>query len=73
MPTPPAMTGWEVVKVFESLGWRFMRQTGSHLITAKEGSVAILTIPNHKEVSRGTLRGIIRTAGMTVAEFIAAI
>ena len=73
MPTPPAMTGWEVVKVFQLLGWRFMRQTGSHLIMAREGSVATLAIPNHKEVARGTLRGIIRAADLTVAEFIAAI
>ena len=73
MPTPPAMTGWEVVKVFESLGWHFMRQTGSHLIMSREGYAAILTIPNHKEVARGTLRGVIRTANTTVAEFIAAI
>lgn len=73
MPAIPPMSGWEVVKVFESLGWRFMRQTGNHLIVAKEDQPSTLATPNHKEAAKGTLRGIIRTANMTVAEFIAAI
>ncbi len=73
MPPVPPMSGKEVVKVFESLGWRFKRQAGSHLIMAKTGERATLAIPNHKEVAKGTLRGIIRTANMTVDEFLAAI
>ena len=38
----------------------------------QEGSVATLSIPNHREVAKGTLRSLIRTANLSVAEFIAA-
>jgi predicted RNA binding protein YcfA (HicA-like mRNA interferase family) len=69
----PALSGQEVVRVFESFGWSAARQRGSHIIMTKPGEIVTLSIPNHKEVAKGTLRSLIRSANLTVAEFIAAI
>lgn len=72
MPTLPVKSGREVVKAFESLGWSLARQSGSHMVLVKEEEIATLSVPNHKEVAVGTLRGLIRAANLTVEEFIAA-
>jgi predicted RNA binding protein YcfA (HicA-like mRNA interferase family) len=55
--------------VFEKFGWQVARQRGSHIILVKEGARATLSVPGHKEVARGTLRALIRAAGLTVEEF----
>jgi predicted RNA binding protein YcfA (HicA-like mRNA interferase family) len=73
MPKIPSLSGREVVKVFESLGWTFARQSGSHIVLVKAGERASLCVPDHKEVRMGTLRGLIRTANLTIDEFLAAI
>ncbi len=72
MPTLPVLSGRDVVKVFKSLGWQVARQSSSHIIMVKQGEIASLSVPDHKEVAKGTLRGLIRTANLTAAEFIAA-
>ena len=69
MPAPPVLSGRKVVRVFEKLGGQVARQRGSHVIMVKNGEMATLSIPDHKEVARGTLRSLIRTAGITVEEF----
>ncbi|MBF1990219.1 type II toxin-antitoxin system HicA family toxin [Fischerella thermalis] len=68
----PVLSGREVVRVFESLGWEVVRQTGSHIIMTKDEELVTLSIPDHREVAKGTLRSLIRTAGLTVEEFVAA-
>ncbi|NJK60974.1 MAG: type II toxin-antitoxin system HicA family toxin [Oscillatoriales cyanobacterium SM2_1_8] len=68
----PVLSGREVVRVFESFGWEVARQSGSHIILVKEGEVATLSVPDHREVAKGTLRSLIRTAGLTVTEFVSA-
>lgn len=65
----PRLSGREVVRVFESLGWEKTRQSGSHMILVRQGHQATLSVPDHKEVATGTLRSLIRSAGMTVEEF----
>jgi len=72
MPVTPLLDARDVAKVFESFGWRVSRQNGSHIIMIKEGNNATLSIPNHKPVARGTLRSLIRDAGLTVSEFTSA-
>jgi predicted RNA binding protein YcfA (HicA-like mRNA interferase family) len=69
----PVLRGREVVRVFESFGWEFARQSGSHIILVKEGELATLSVPDHREVAKGTLRSLLRTAGLTVSEFVSAI
>jgi len=73
MPALPALSGKEVVQIFESFGWSVERQRGSHIILTKEGEMATLSVPNHKEVAKGTLRSLIRAAGLTADEFLAGI
>lgn len=69
----PVLSGREVVQVFESLGWSVARQRGSHIILTKEGESATLSVPDQRAVARGTLRSLIRSANLTVDEFIAAV
>ncbi len=68
----PLLSGRKVASIFGLLGWEVVRQRGSHIILVKEGYPATLSIPDHREVARGTLRSLIRMAGLTVDEFIAA-
>ncbi|MFL6531034.1 MAG: type II toxin-antitoxin system HicA family toxin [Chthoniobacterales bacterium] len=70
MPRLPVLSSGEVVKGFEKLGWSVARP-GTHIVMTKSGSFVTLSIPNHKEVARGTLRSLIRSAGLTVEEFVA--
>ena len=70
MPGLPALSGRKVVKVFKSFGWEVVRQRGSHIILVKENHNATLSVPDHKEVAKGTLRSLIRAAGIPVEEFI---
>jgi predicted RNA binding protein YcfA (HicA-like mRNA interferase family) len=70
MPPVPLLTPGEVVKAFEKLGWEVARQRGSHIIMTQEGYIASLSIPKHDRVARGTLRGLINRAGITVEEFL---
>ena len=73
MSSLPVLSGREVVKVLASFGWEVARQNGSHIIMTKEGEMVTLSVPDHREVARGTLRGLIRAANLTVDEFVAAI
>jgi predicted RNA binding protein YcfA (HicA-like mRNA interferase family) len=73
MPQLPVLSGQEVVRVFESFGWGVARQRSSHIIMTKEGENVTLSVPDHKEVARGTLRSLIRSANLTVDEFVKAI
>jgi len=70
MAVLPTLSGREVVKVFEAQGWRIARQRGSHIILVKEGQMATLSVPDHREVAKGTLRSLIRASGLTPDEFI---
>jgi predicted RNA binding protein YcfA (HicA-like mRNA interferase family) len=70
MPSVPVLSGQEVVRIFSQFGWTIARQRGSHIIMTKEGHNTTLSIPDHKEVARGTLRSLIRNANLTVDEFV---
>ncbi|MHB8523372.1 MAG: type II toxin-antitoxin system HicA family toxin [Limisphaerales bacterium] len=69
MPALPVLRGRKTVRAFERLGWQVARQRGSHIIMVKEGENVTLSIPDHQEVAKGTLRSLIRNAGITVDEF----
>lgn len=68
----PVISGDQAVKAFGRLGFLLLadRGKGSHRIMHKPGHPAILTIPDHREIKRGTLRSLIRDAGITVEEFL---
>jgi predicted RNA binding protein YcfA (HicA-like mRNA interferase family) len=65
----PVISGREARAALERLGWQFKRQKGSHMILTKPGHMASLSIPDHHELAPGTLRKLIRLAGITVDEF----
>lgn len=70
MPKLPVISGIELVKIFAKIGYEVDHQTGSHMILRyKEPPHRRLTIPNHKEMAKGTLLAILREAGLTREDF----
>lgn len=59
MNSVPILSPRDVVKAFQKFGWEVARQRGSHIILVKEGHIATLLVPRHREVARGTLRSLI--------------
>ena len=72
MPKVLVLNWKGVVQAFQKLGWTVARQRGSHIILVRDGSYVTLSIPKHRVVAQGTLRSLIRSAGITVEEFIQA-
>ena len=72
MPSLPLLRPREVVRAFERLGWQVARQRGSHIVLTKSGVPVTLSVPDHPQVARGTLRTLIAKAGVTVEDFLAA-
>jgi predicted RNA binding protein YcfA (HicA-like mRNA interferase family) len=70
METLANISGKEAVKAFAKAGWQTVGQVGSHLVMTKPGQRANLSIPQHKELSVGTLRSLIRSAGISVDDFL---
>jgi predicted RNA binding protein YcfA (HicA-like mRNA interferase family) len=67
----PRISGREAVAAFRRLGYDVDRQNGSHIILRHiQPPHRRLTVPDHREVAKGTLRSLIRAAGLTVEEFI---
>lgn len=64
------ISGKKAVKAFRKAGWQVAGQVGSHVVLTKAGHRANLSVPQHKELSVGTLRALIRNAGLEVAEFL---
>ena len=67
----PVVSGERAARAFQKAGWGRDRQRGSHVILIKKGQPASLSVPQHRELAPGTLRALLRAAGMTVEEFIA--
>ena len=66
----PLLSGRDVVKALAKIDYEFDRQRGSHIVLRRADSPhRRLTVPDHGEVARGTLRALIRQAGLTVDEF----
>jgi predicted RNA binding protein YcfA (HicA-like mRNA interferase family) len=65
----PSVSGRECVRALELAGFVLKRQTGSHMILRRDSPFAQVTVPDHRELDRGTLRAILRQAGISVDEF----
>lgn len=63
----PVISGKKAVKAFSKKGY-VVKRTGSHIILENKDGL-ILVILNHKEIDKGTLRKIIKDAGLTVNTF----
>ncbi len=71
MPKLPRLSGRELIKILALFGFVEIRQKGSHIVlkkTTADGSVGTV-VPDHKELADGTLRGILKQAGISVDEF----
>ena len=70
MPKLPILSGDEVIRMLELLGFERIRQKGSHVVLRRAGIGCV--IPVHREIKTGTLASIIRQAGLTTEEFLRA-
>ena len=71
MPKLPVLSGAEIVRALEKLGFAQMRQRGSHVVM-RRGSAGTV-VPLHREVKLGTLNGILRQAQIAADDFLAAL
>ena len=71
MPKLPRVSGAEAVRALQRLGFEVMRQRGSHIVMRRGSSGCV--VPNHREIKAGTLAGVLRQAGVSAEEFIAAL
>lgn len=69
MSNLPVISGETCLRALLKLGYRFIRQKGSHLVVRKDSPFSQIVVPNHKVLDRGTLRSIIKQTGMSVEEF----
>ena len=66
----PVLSGRDAVRVFAKLGYAVDHQTGSHIILRQNRPpYRRLTVPDHRELAKGTLRALIRQAGLTAEAF----
>ncbi|HNR24608.1 MAG TPA: type II toxin-antitoxin system HicA family toxin [Candidatus Bipolaricaulis anaerobius] len=67
----PTLSGHELARALRRLGYEEDHRTGSHIILRQAASPhRRLTVPDHKEIAKGTLRAVIRQAGLTVEELL---
>jgi predicted RNA binding protein YcfA (HicA-like mRNA interferase family) len=71
MGTLANISGKESAKAFSKAGWYAVGQVGSHLVLSRAGFRANLSIPQHKGLSIGTLRALIRRPKMSVDDYLA--
>ena len=67
MPKFPGLSGEQIVRALERLGFVVARQSGSHIVMRRNAQGCV--VPNHKEVKVGTVNGVLRQAGVTAEEF----
>jgi len=65
----PVISGRDFVRAIAKLGFVLDRQKGSHLILFRAEPPTTLSVPDHRELDRGTLRSLLRQAGISPAEF----
>ena len=64
----PVISGRDLVRVLGKIGFELDRQKGSHMILFRADPPTTLTVPDHRELDRGTLRAILRQAGLSPTE-----
>jgi len=65
----PRISGRECARALAGAGFSIKRQHGSHIILRRDEPFAQLVVPDHPELDRGTLRAIIRQAGLSTDQF----
>ena len=70
MPKLPVLSAKQVIKALERIGFKIVRQSGSHIHLWNEKRKILVTVPNHKELAKGTLNAIIKQSKMDRKEFL---
>lgn len=65
----PVISGRECIRMLEQVGFYLKRQKGSHVVVRRDTPFTQVTVPDHKVLDRGTLRAIVRQAGLSIEEF----
>jgi len=71
MPKLPVVSGAEAIRALERLGFRVVRQRGSHIVLRRGNSGCV--VPSHRELKLGTLAGLLKQAGVSTDEFLGAL
>ena len=64
----PILKPKEIIAVLQRMNYRFVSQKGSHM--KYSNGVHTVIIPNHDEVAKGTLKGILNQANLSIDEFL---
>ena len=73
MPKLPILSGKDIVKALQKLGFQHIRTRGSHAILSKgdsENGKITLPVPLHRELAKGTLKSIMRQANITLEKLL---
>ena len=70
MPKLPVLSAKQVIKALERMGFKIVRQSGSHIHLWNEKNRILVTVPNHKELAKGTLNAIIKQSKMDRKKFL---
>jgi predicted RNA binding protein YcfA (HicA-like mRNA interferase family) len=71
MPKLPHVSGAEIQRALERLGFQKVRQSGSHVVLKRDSKGCV--VPMHGEVKIGTLAGLLRQAEVSAEEFMVAL
>ena len=67
---PTDLSGRQVRKALERVGFVFRRQRGSHMVLRRQEPPARVVVPDHRQIRKGTLRSILYDAELSVEEFM---
>ncbi|MBI2208377.1 type II toxin-antitoxin system HicA family toxin [Candidatus Woesearchaeota archaeon] len=72
MPKLPVLSGKDIIKVLSKIGFEHVRTKGSHAILNKQTEKGKVTVPVplHKELAKGTLKSIMKQAGLSLEDLL---
>lgn len=66
----PVISGQQLVKALGKVGFQIDRRKGSHMMLYRADPPTTLSVPDHRELDRGTLRSLLRQAGVSPEDFV---
>jgi predicted RNA binding protein YcfA (HicA-like mRNA interferase family) len=66
----PTISGREIVKVLEKIGFAIVGRKSSHVRLKRQRGkeVLIVIVPMHRELAKGTLRSVLRQSNLTMED-----
>jgi predicted RNA binding protein YcfA (HicA-like mRNA interferase family) len=65
---PGDLSGADVIRALERAGFTVLRQSGSHVRLGK--NEVRVTVPDHKAIAPGTLKSILKQAGLSIDDLV---